>query len=86
MRQILPIKGMDIVAQSPSSTGDIFVASSQGSAGIRRLALLSFADQASMLADQDEFAAALDLAALIPASQVDVTACNIVLSTAECRI
>jgi hypothetical protein len=67
--QVLPVKGMDVVAQSTSAGGDVFVAAGQGSAGIRRLAPLPFADQAAMLADRDDFAAALELAALVPTSE-----------------
>ena len=68
--QVLPVKGMDVVGQTPSSSGDVFVASSMSDLGIRRLAPFAFADQASMLADRGEFGAALELAALIPPTQV----------------
>lgn len=68
--QVLPVKGMDVVARSTGSCGEVFVAASQGSAGIRRLAPLPFAKQASMLADREDFGAALELAALVPVSEV----------------
>lgn len=80
--QVLPVKGMDIVARSTSSRGDVFVAAGQGSAGIRRLAPLPFADQAAMLADREDFAAALELAALVPASEVRP---SLLLNCCSCR-
>lgn len=68
--QVLPVKGMDLLGQSASDAGDVFVASSMSDLGIRRLAPLPFAEQASVLADREEFGAALELAALMPSSQV----------------
>ncbi|BDA43540.1 Vam6/Vps39-like protein [Coccomyxa sp. Obi] len=68
-RKVLPVKGMDLLGHSASDAGDVFVASSMSDLGIRRLAPLPFAEQASVLADREEFAAALELAALMPSSQ-----------------
>ncbi len=68
--QVLPVKGMDVVGQNPSNSGDVLVASSSSDLGIRRLAPFPFADQASALAERGEFGAALELAALIPSTQV----------------
>ncbi len=68
--QVLPVKGMDLLGQSASNAGDVFVASSMSDLGIRRLAPLPFAKQAAVLADREEFGAALELAALMPSSPV----------------
>lgn len=72
MVQVLPVKGMDVVGQSPGSAGAVFVASSMLDLGIRKLAPLPFAQQASMLADREEFGAALDLTGLMPSTQVNL--------------
>lgn len=64
------MKGMDLVALSAGPGGEVALASSAGDAGIRRLAPLPFEAQANALAARGEFAAALELAALIPAERV----------------
>ncbi len=68
--QVLPVKGMGLVSRSASSAGDVFVASSSGDAGIMRLTPLPFAQQARALADRNELSAALEMASLVPSSQV----------------
>ena len=70
MVQVIPVKGMDVVAPSTGPNGEVYVACSAGDAGIRRLAPLPFGRQARALAERDEFGAALELASLMPASEV----------------
>jgi hypothetical protein len=67
--QVIPVKGMDIVAPSTGPGGEVYVASSAGDAGIRRLAPLPFGRQARALAERGEYPAALELASLMPASE-----------------
>ena len=64
------MKGMDLVALSTGPGGEVALASSAGDAGIRRLAPLPFERQAAALAERGEFAAALELAALVPPERV----------------
>lgn len=64
------MKGMGLVSRSAGALGDVFAASASGDAGILRLAPLPFAQQAQSLADRDELSAALEMASLVPSSQV----------------
>ena len=41
--QVIPVKGMGLMSRSAASSGDVFVASSSGDAGVVRLAPLPFA-------------------------------------------
>ena len=68
--QVIPVKGMGLMSRSAASSGDVFVASSSGDAGVVRLAPLPFAQQAKALADRNELSAALEMAALVPSTQV----------------
>ena len=68
--QVIPVRGMGLMSRSAASSGDVFVASSSGDAGVVRLAPLPFAQQAKALADRNELSAALEMAALVPSTQV----------------
>ena len=68
--QVIPVKGMGLMSRSAASSGDVFVASSSGDAGILRLAPLPFVQQAKALADRNELSAALEMASLVPSTQV----------------
>lgn len=67
--QVIPVKGMSLVSRSAGPAGEAFAASGGGKGGIARLAPLPYAQQAAALADRNELAAALEMAALIPSSQ-----------------
>ena len=64
------MKGMELVSRSAASSGEVYVASSSGDAGILRLAPLPFEQQAKALADRNELSAALEMASLVPSTQV----------------
>ena len=68
--QVIPVKGMGLLSRSAASAGDVYAASGSGDAGILRLAPLPFAQQAKALADRNELSAALEMASLVPATQV----------------
>ena len=70
--QVISVKGMDVTAPSTGPNGEVYVACSSGNAGIRRLAPLPFGAQARALAERGEYAAALELASLMPSSQVQL--------------
>ena len=67
--QVIPVKGMSLVSRSVGPAGEAFAAAGGGEGGIARLAPLPYAQQAAALADRNELAAALEMAALIPSSQ-----------------
>ena len=64
------MKGMSLVSRSAGPAGEVFAASGGGEDGIVRLAPLPYAQQAEALADRNELPAALEMASLIPGSQV----------------
>ena len=76
--QVIPVKGMSLVSRSAGPAGEAFAACGGGEGGIAHLAPLPYAQQAAALADRNELAAALEMAALIPSSQARllVSACH----------
>ena len=67
---MVPAKGLSLVSRSAGAAGDIFAASASGDAGIIRLVPLPFAQQARALAERNELSAALEMASLVPSTQV----------------
>ena len=67
---MIPAKGLSLVSRSAGAAGDVFAASASGDVGIIRLAPLPFAQQARALAERNELSAALEMASLVPSTQV----------------
>jgi hypothetical protein len=68
--QVIPAKGLSLMSRSTGTAGDVFAASASGDVGIIQLAPLPFAQQARALAERNELSAALEMASLVPTTQV----------------
>lgn len=73
--QVLPLRGMAVVAPSAMEDGSILLAGTE--AGVQRLSCIPFEQQARTLADLEEFQEGLGLAQLLPDSQVSLLSSHV---------